>query len=454
MHKKMTINANLRPFIIINSFFVLLSSFLFGQCEGSPNDSTFDYNLCDTVDINVLNNFIYLNNLTEETTLYDYNDGDGELEFFELGLQEWSYGRLKSLLINFVNDNVWGGAWADYNLSIIPNNISNLDSLTILDLNDNNLTILPETIGDIENLIELHVGFNQLNSIPENIGNLSNLTYLYLRGCQLDYLPENIGNLSSLTHLIIDDNQLTELPESIGNLIYLRAINISFNNISTLPLSFWNLTNLLGIYMGSNNFTSLPEEIGNLTNLTLLDVGFNQLTNLPEAIGSLEPVESLGIHFNQLTTLPENICNLTNLSVFYMQGNYLYCENGIQNISLIPPCLIEWQDQSIIYGLYDQDCSVISISDYSSPFNYDLKLPYPNPFNNQISLQFSIPITEWIKLSIYDINGRELESIIDRKMEKGINHVSWIANNIPSGMYLIKMESYNFNKTQKILLLK
>ena len=55
---------------------------------------------------------------------------------------------------------------------------------------------------------------------------------------------------------------------------------------------------------------------------------------------------------------------------------------------------------------------------------------------------------------VYDIMGREVEILINKKMMAGRYSVIWNGNNVPSGVYLIRIESNNFKQTKKALLLK
>ena len=88
------------------------------------------------------------------------------------------------------------------------------------------------------------------------------------------------------------------------------------------------------------------------------------------------------------------------------------------------------------------------------PDNYSLSSPYPNPFNPITNLSFSVPIESHIKITIYDIQGRLVQEILNNLMEPGIHNIKWAANNYASGIYFVNMISGDFSATQKITLLK
>ena len=88
------------------------------------------------------------------------------------------------------------------------------------------------------------------------------------------------------------------------------------------------------------------------------------------------------------------------------------------------------------------------------PDNYSLSSPYPNPFNPITNLSFSVPIESYVKILIYDIQGRLVQEILNSLMEPGIYNIKWAAIDYASGIYFVNMVSGNFSVTQKITLLK
>jgi photosystem II stability/assembly factor-like uncharacterized protein len=79
---------------------------------------------------------------------------------------------------------------------------------------------------------------------------------------------------------------------------------------------------------------------------------------------------------------------------------------------------------------------------------------YPNPLTHSTSIRFFLPETVkgWVK--VYDIQGKEVETLLDRYCLKGENIVQWNANGLPGGTYFIRLNFGKIEKTQKVLLLK
>ena len=88
------------------------------------------------------------------------------------------------------------------------------------------------------------------------------------------------------------------------------------------------------------------------------------------------------------------------------------------------------------------------------PEKFYLDTAYPNPFNPITTLGFSIPIESEVRLSIYNLQGREVASLIDGNMQPGYHYVQWDANNHSSGIYFVKMIAGEYINTQKLMLVK
>ena len=65
-----------------------------------------------------------------------------------------------------------------------------------------------------------------------------------------------------------------------------------------------------------------------------------------------------------------------------------------------------------------------------------------------------LPISQEVKLSIFDLLGREVQTLVDEKMKAGFHELELDAQKLASGIYLYRLESENFAKTRKMILLK
>ena len=97
---------------------------------------------------------------------------------------------------------------------------------------------------------------------------------------------------------------------------------------------------------------------------------------------------------------------------------------------------------------------VSSLSQVVLPETFSLDRAYPNPFNPTTTLSFALPIETEVSLSVYNLQGREVFTLIDAKMDAGYHYVTWDANTYVSGVYFVKMVAGEFVNTQKLMLVK
>ncbi|NOZ62844.1 MAG: DUF4961 domain-containing protein [Calditrichaeota bacterium] len=88
------------------------------------------------------------------------------------------------------------------------------------------------------------------------------------------------------------------------------------------------------------------------------------------------------------------------------------------------------------------------------PRRYELAQNFPNPFNPTTTISFEIPATNQVKLSVYDLLGKEVATLVNGKVSAGNHQIVFDASNLQSGIYYYRLESGDFVATKKLLLLK
>ena len=93
------------------------------------------------------------------------------------------------------------------------------------------------------------------------------------------------------------------------------------------------------------------------------------------------------------------------------------------------------------------------------PNGFKLYQNYPNPFNPITKIRFEIPKSSFVKLIIYDILGKEVVTLVNKKLSKGSYEVVWPeptgdAAGYMSGVYFYRLETKDFSETKKMLLIK
>lgn len=90
-------------------------------------------------------------------------------------------------------------------------------------------------------------------------------------------------------------------------------------------------------------------------------------------------------------------------------------------------------------------------SEVPSEFSFSA---YPNPFNAQTTIAFDLPKTGDVSLKLFDLLGREVETVLQEHMNAGTHTFNYDAAALPSGVYFVRLEAGGFQSTHKLLLLK
>ena len=98
-------------------------------------------------------------------------------------------------------------------------------------------------------------------------------------------------------------------------------------------------------------------------------------------------------------------------------------------------------------------------SDLSLPEDYMLSTNYPNPFNPTTIIHYAIPEAQKVKITIYDITGKEVKTLVNEVKPPGYYSINWDGKNsdfrqAASGMYIYCMRTNAFIKSKKMLLIR
>ena len=92
--------------------------------------------------------------------------------------------------------------------------------------------------------------------------------------------------------------------------------------------------------------------------------------------------------------------------------------------------------------------------DLTVPKEFALSSPYPNPFNSMTTISFALPRDARAKLALYDLSGRIVTTLTDTHYRAGNHLLTFDAGDLPTGLYLIKMEAGDFSSVRRVLLIR
>jgi hypothetical protein len=88
------------------------------------------------------------------------------------------------------------------------------------------------------------------------------------------------------------------------------------------------------------------------------------------------------------------------------------------------------------------------------PGQYVLESNYPNPFNPQTTIQYALPEAATVKLTVFDTLGRRVATLVEAAQAAGQYETTFDASNLPSGVYLYRLEAGSFVQMKTMLLVK
>jgi hypothetical protein len=128
-------------------------------------------------------------------------------------------------------------------------------------------------------------------------------------------------------------------------------------------------------------------------------------------------------------------------------------DNGINTLTIYK--------KNMMFDAIPYDCSrkycktAVEIDSLNIPPTYSLVTNYPNPFNPITTFSFAVPHLSHVTITVTNVLGQQIATIIDKEYPAGIYSQTWDATNLSSGIYFYKMQvNGKFSETKKLLLMK
>lgn len=133
---------------------------------------------------------------------------------------------------------------------------------------------------------------------------------------------------------------------------------------------------------------------------------------------------------------------------------------GYYSLDFRASCLDISIDGNYIFATGDSIFMILSpiptsIDEYTTnPEEVKLSFCYPNPFNASTTISFTIDKPSQVKISIYDMAGRLVETLADEIYQAGNHSIEWQAEGLASGIYFARLETTGMTHGRKLVLLK
>jgi hypothetical protein len=163
-------------------------------------------------------------------------------------------------------------------------------------------------------------------------------------------------------------------------------------------------------------------------------------------------------HFvlSRRTASQENFSNIAEIpgnGTSSQSHDYQYVDNSVINGATYQYQLAD-VDINGTTNWHDTIVTVTPESEKAVPSEYALYQNYPNPFNPITTIGFNIKEPGMVRLTVYDLLGREVATLVNGEIAAGAHSIIWDASNMSSGIYLYRLETGDFTATKKLVLLK
>ena len=155
----------------------------------------------------------------------------------------------------------------------------------------------------------------------------------------------------------------------------------------------------------------------------------------------------------------ENDSNIT-FPIFNFEADPLFKDTSAVNLNLAleknSPAVGVASDGTNLGDLQWGTWESTGVGEYddTKPKVYRLSQNYPNPFNPSTTIEFDVVDPGQVSLTVYNILGKEVATLVDRQFEPGYHSISWKADGLTSGVYFYKIKVNNFVKIKKMIILK
>jgi hypothetical protein len=98
--------------------------------------------------------------------------------------------------------------------------------------------------------------------------------------------------------------------------------------------------------------------------------------------------------------------------------------------------------------------NVIEVEFALTPSEFRLYQNFPNPFNPSTQIRFDVPSSSFINLSVYNLLGEVVASLVNEQVEAGVHSIIFNAESLPSGIYICRLNADKYVSTNKMILIK
>jgi alpha-amylase len=163
------------------------------------------------------------------------------------------------------------------------------------------------------------------------------------------------------------------------------------------------------------------------------------------------------------TSILKTVTGSADLTLTYTPASTNYYTIKVRNNSSTNPAQNVWVKANYTapkvvatasFPKVDEGGEVEESAEPVIPVKSELMQNYPNPFNPSTTIHYALATNSEVSLKIFDILGKEIETLVSGEKPAGVYDVSWNAKNLPSGIYFYTIRAGEFSETKKLTLVK
>jgi hypothetical protein len=109
-----------------------------------------------------------------------------------------------------------------------------------------------------------------------------------------------------------------------------------------------------------------------------------------------------------------------------------------------------WANDAYVWVIEIDVASDVTGRPAGVPTQLALAQNYPNPFNPSTTIRYELPAASEVRLSVFDMLGREVSVLVNERREAGVHEVRFDASGLSSGVYLYKLQAGDAVQTRKL----
>lgn len=294
----------------------------------------------------------------------------------------------------------------------------------------------------------------------------------------------NAGSSDMSGNVVVDSTWIDNcVVHNTGTSVYFKYCGANYVSITN---STFNLITSYGVRIGGPGYTNLPDNTPAVTidhttwydigegdgrEILLLEKGPNHNPWLVTNSIFVKQVNKSKTVINLKEMTDTTLATITNIDMWDVGARswrghtvkdtmnadpqFADAANGDFTLPKGSPLLTFGTDGGAIGDLrWATNATAVNENPTMAPSTFSLKQNYPNPFNPSTSISFSLKKAGMTSLVVYNMIGQKVATLVNRNLTSGEHTVSFYADNLPSGVYIYKLNAGSQMLSRKMVLLK